>query len=141
MRARLSAGEAALFDRHDVASTIAVASERDVTLPNGGRISVEPTRALTAMDVDSGAGSGVANARLATNLEAAKEIARQLWLRDLGGMIVVDFIRMDEAGERRRVQDALAAAVASDRVPVHLLGWSRAGLFELIRERGRGGGA
>lgn len=138
---RLSPGEAALFDRHDVASLAASAAERDLPLPGGGRIAIEPARACTAIDVDTAAGSQAPQAFLRTNLAAAREIARQLWLRDIGGVVVVDFIRMAKATERQLVLDTLAGLVAGDRVPVTVAGWTRSGLFELTRERARGGGA
>jgi Rne/Rng family ribonuclease len=126
---------AALFDRHGVADALAIADGSEVALPSGGRLTIETTRALSAVDVDSGGGSMAAEAVLATNLEAADELARQLRLRELGGPVVVDFIRMQRKGDHDRVRRRLARAVASDRLPVQLLGWTPGGLFELARTR------
>lgn len=137
----LSAGEAELHDRHDVASIVASAGEVEVRLPSGGRIAIEPTRACTTIDVDSAAASANPQSRAQTNLEAAREIARQLWLRDIGGMVIVDFIRMDAPAERRRLLDTFSALVSSDRVPVQIAGWTPSGLMELVRQRARGGAA
>jgi ribonuclease G len=121
----------ALFERGDVADALASAERRDVMLPSGGRIAVEATAAFVAVDVDSGAGGDA----LAANLEAAGELARQLRLRELGGTVLVDFIRMQAKGGRDKVERRLAEAVAIDRVPVQLLGWTRGGLYELVRAR------
>ena len=125
----------ALFDRHDVADALAIAEGREVGLPSGGRLTIEATRALTAIDVDSGGGSTAAEAALAANLEAASEVARQVRLRELGGPVVVDFIRMQRKGDHDKVRRRLAEAVASDRLGVQLLGWTPGGLFELTRAR------
>jgi ribonuclease G len=124
-----------LFDRHGVADALATAEDSEVALPSGGRLTIEATRALTAVDVDSGAGSTAAEAALATNIEAAGEVARQLRLRELGGPVVVDFIRMQRKGDHEKVRRRLAEAVASDRMGVQLLGWTPGGLFELARAR------
>jgi ribonuclease G len=126
---------AALFDRHGIADALAVAEGSEVPLPSGGRLTIETTRALTSVDVDSGGGSMAAEAVLATNLEAAGELARQLRLRELGGPVVVDFIRMQRKGDHEKIRRRLAEAVASDRLPVQLLGWTAGGLFELARAR------
>jgi Rne/Rng family ribonuclease len=136
---RMSSGETDIFDRHDIASTLASAESTEVRLPSGGRIVIEPTLACTAIDVDSGSASGGAQARRKTDLEAAREVARQLWLRDIAGMVVVDFIRLENPADRKRVLDTLTAAAATDRVPVQVHGWTRMGLLELVRRRARGG--
>jgi ribonuclease G len=130
---------AALFDRGDAADALAGAEAREVPLPSGGRIVVDAAAALIAVDVDSGGGSVGADAVLATNLEAAGEVARQLRLRELGGTVVIDFIRMAGKGGREKVERRLAEAVAIDRMPVQLLGWTRGGLYELVRGRGTAG--
>ena len=129
---------AALFERGDVGDVLAASEGREVMLPSGGRISVEATTALVAIDVDSGAGSADAEAVFTTNLEAADEAARQLRLRELGGTVVIDFIRMAGKGGREKVERRLAGAVAIDRMPVQLLGWTRGGLYELVRARRQG---
>lgn len=128
---------AGLFDRSDVGEALAAAERRDVALPSGGRIAIEATAALVAVDVDSGA-SG-ADGALIANLEAAAEVARQLRLRELNGTVLVDFIRMTAKGGREKVERRLAEAVAIDRMPVQLLGWTRGGLYELVRGRGSDG--
>jgi ribonuclease G len=129
---------AALFERGDVGDALAASEGREVMLPSGGRIAVEATAALVAIDVDSGGGSATADAALATNLEAAAEAARQLRLRELGGTVIIDFIRMAGKGGREKVERRLAEAVAIDRTPVQLLGWTRGGLYELVRARHQG---
>jgi Rne/Rng family ribonuclease len=125
----------ALFDRHGIGDAIALAEGREVPLPSGGRLSIEGTSALTAIDVDSGGGAAGPEAALTTNLEAATEIALQLRLRELGGPIVVDFIRMSRKGDQERVRCRLTEAVESDRMAVQVLGWTQGGLFELSRAR------
>jgi ribonuclease G len=122
-----------LFDRGDVADALAAAAAREVALPSGGRLAIDATAALVAVDVDSGGASAVA--ALTTNLEAASEVGRQLRLRELGGTVMVDFIRMAAKGGREKVERRLAEAVAIDRLPVQLLGWTRGGLYELVRGR------
>jgi ribonuclease G len=124
---------AGLFERGDVGDALDAAAAREVALPSGGRIAIEATAALVAVDVDSGAAS--AAAALATNLEAASEVGRQLRLRELGGTVLIDFIRMAGKGDREKVERRLAEAVAIDRLPVQLLGWTRGGLFEVVRGR------
>lgn len=132
LAARIAATDdgAALFDRGDVGDALAAAEGPEVGLPSGGRIVIETTAALVAVDVDSGGGDP-----LAASLEAAAEVARQLRLRELGGTVMVDFIRMSAKGARDKVERRLAEAVAIDRMPVQLLGWTRGGLFELVRGR------
>ena len=129
----------AAFDRHGVADILATAEAKTVRLPSGGRITIEPTAALTAIDVDTGEAAALgAAAPLRVDIEAASEIGRQLWLRDLGGMIVVDFVRLNDTPQRAEVAAALHSATARDRVGVQLVGWTAAGLFEIIRPRTRG---
>lgn len=132
-RIEATAEGAALFDRGDVGDVLAAAEAREVALPSGGRIAVEATAALIAIDVDSG--STGAEAAVTTNLEAAAAVALQLRLRELGGTVVIDFIRMGVKGGREKVERRLAEAVAIDRQPVQLLGWTRGGLYELVRGR------
>ena len=128
----------AIFDRHDVEDQIAQALEPVVALPSGGSLSIGTLAALTAIDIDSARQTGAgrfADMALAVNLEAAAVIAHQVRLRNLAGLIVVDFLHVESARHRARVAEALAAAFASDPVPVHLGGWTSLGLFELTRKR------
>ena len=124
-----------IFDRYGVADVLAAVGGPEVTLASGGRLSIETTAALTAIDVDSGAGSAAAEAALTANLEGAGEIGLQLRLRELGGPVVIDFIRMSRKGDHDRVLRRLAQSVESDRLAVQVLGWTRGGLFELNRAR------
>ncbi len=124
-----------LFDRHGIADILASAQLRELSLPSGGRLFIETTAAVTAIDVDSASAVNGADAALRTNLEAATEIGRQIRLRDLGGVIVVDFLKTPAKTTRGRVETALRRAMAADPVPVQVLGWTRAGLFEIIRTR------
>lgn len=132
----------ALFDRHGIGDVLASLEIPVLRLPSGGRLAIEPTAAVTAIDVDTAEATALgAEGPLRTNLEAAAEIGRQTRLRDLGGVIVVDFVRLKDRAERSRVEAALRRAVAMDRVTVQLLGWTPAGLFEMIRPRGRAAAA
>jgi ribonuclease G len=133
--------EGKLFDRHGIADVLASTEERVLDLPSGGRISIEPTAALTAIDVDTGSATQRRDAVPQTNREAAVEIARQLRLRDIGGLIVVDFGRIMNRAERTKLEAELARVIAYDRVPVQLVGWTKAGMFEMIRPRARAAGS
>lgn len=123
-------GDPPIFDIHDIAAQLGQALAADVALPSGGSISIEPTRALTAIDVDSGGAHP-----LTANLEAAEEVARQLRLRNIGGIVIVDFITLRNANERDRVLGRLATALAADPVPSQTIGWTRLGLVEITRAR------
>lgn len=129
----------ALFDRYDVASVLAAAEDKLIPLPSGGRIIIEPTAALVAIDVDSGAAATSAGGAVAVNIEAAAALALQVRLRDLCGLIAIDFIRMPRQTERMRVLNALTAAAAPDRRAPRILGFTGAGLVEMIRSRSRQG--
>ena len=120
-----------LFDQHDLDSAIGMLSEPRVPLAGGGSLMIERTEALTAIDVNSGRESSV----LAVNLTAASEISRQLRLRHIGGIIVVDFISMNRPRDRDNVTAALAAAMADDAAQTHILPMSPLGLIEMTRER------
>lgn len=137
-RLRLDEGPPALFERHGVEAEIEAALAPEVALPSGGRLAIETTRALTAVDVDSGArderGGREAEA-LACNLEAAAALARQLRLRRIGGLVVVDFLRLAGAGDRAAVLAALDRALARDPTPTRRTGFSALGLVELARRR------
>lgn len=129
--------DGALLSRHGIGDILASAQTTVLPLPSGGRLAIETTAALTAIDVDSAAGTSGAEAMLRTNLEAAAEVGRQVRLRNLGGVIVVDFLKTPAKTTRGRIETALRRALAPDRVPVQMLGWTRAGLFEMIRTRAR----
>lgn len=133
-------GPAPLFDSYDIEGDIDEALEPRVPLPSGGAIVIEATEALTAVDVNSGrytAGVDAEETAFRTNLEAAEEIAWQLRLRDIGGIIVVDFMRMSGEGNVRSLLDAFAAALGHDRSPVRVAGMSELGLVEMTRKRVR----
>jgi ribonuclease G len=128
----------ALFQRHDVEEQIADALLRRVRLSGGGAIAIDELESLTAIDVDMAAQTGAgpqADNAFRVNIEAASEIARQLRLRDIGGIAVVDFLRMANPNHRRRVVEALRKAGARDPQQVDVLGMTPAGLVELTRKR------
>jgi ribonuclease G len=128
-----------LFGEFGVEGQVAQLYDPEVALPSGGRITIEHTEALTSIDVNSGRyvrGSGQAETALAINLEAAAEVARQLRLRNVGGIVVIDFIHMAE-GDRTKVMEALRAAVVADRAPVRIGQLSEFGLVEMTRKRTR----
>ncbi len=115
-----------------------LAGDRQIWLRDGGRILIEPTETLTAIDVNSGRSLGqrsVADLRLRTNLAAAAEIARQLRLRRLSGLIVIDFIKMKKEEDRQQVEALLRQLCRRDRAVCRLGGFTRLGLFELSRSR------
>jgi len=122
---------AGLFDLHDLDEAIAALSEPRVALADGGSIVIEPTEALTAVDVNAGPESNL----LSVNLAAAKEVARQLRLRHIGGIVVIDFISMSRERDRDQLVDALKTAVADDPSQTYILPMSPLGLVEMTRER------
>jgi ribonuclease E len=127
-----------LFSRFQIEHQIETAFGRQVTLPSGGAIVVDHTEALVAVDVNSGRatrGADIEETALRTNLEAADEIARQLRLRDLGGLIVIDFIDMESPRAQREVENRLRDALHYDRARVQTGKISRFGLLELSRQR------
>ena len=127
-----------LFSRYQVESQIESAHQRHLRLPSGGSIVIDPTEALTSIDINSAkatGGGGIEETAFQTNLEAADEIARQLRLRDLGGLIVIDFIDMNSSKNQREVEKRLADACAHDRARVQLGRLSRFGLLEMSRQR------
>jgi len=131
-----------LFEAHGVEDAIAEALERRVALPSGGAITIDQTEALCAIDVDSARASGGNNpvqAAFSTNLEAAAEIARQVRLRNIGGLIVVDFIHAEDDEQWNRVFSVLADGFADDRNPCRILGRTAGGLVEMTRRRRREG--
>jgi len=144
MVARLELHEAteplALFETFGIEHEIEQALAARVRLASGGEVVVEGTEALTAIDVNTGSLVGTArqdDAVLRTNLEAAAESARQLRLRSIGGLVVIDFVQMDQEEHWRRVLGALGGALARDRSPARILGRTVGGLVEVTRRRGR----
>ncbi len=131
-------GDVPLFSRFQIESQIETAFRRDVRLPSGGALVFDKTEALLSIDINSARatkGADIEATALQTNLEAADEIARQLRLRDLGGLIVIDFIDMNDRGNQRAVEERLRAAMSEDRARVQLGRISRFGLLELSRQR------
>ncbi len=127
-----------LFNRYQIESQIESAFSREVTLSSGGAIVIDHTEALTAIDVNSARatkGRDIEDTALNTNLEAAMEIARQLRIRDLGGLIVIDFIDMVKNKNQREVEARLRQAVQEDRARVQIGRISRFGLLEMSRQR------
>ncbi len=127
-----------LFTRFQIESQIETAFQREVTLPSGGVIVIDMTEALTAIDINSSRatkGGDIEETAFNTNMEAAAEIARQLRLRDLGGLIVIDFIDMHSNKHQREVENALREAVKPDRARVQIGRISRFGLLEMSRQR------
>ena len=127
-----------LFSRFQIEHQIETAFARQVNLPSGGAIVIDHTEALVAVDVNSGRatkGADIEETALRTNLEAADELARQLRLRDLGGLIVIDFIDMESSKNQREVENRLRDALRFDRARVQMGKISRFGLMELSRQR------
>jgi ribonuclease E len=127
-----------LFTRYQIESQIETAFSREVRLPSGGAIVIEPTEALITIDINSARathGGDIEETALLTNLEAAEEIATQLRLRDLGGLVVVDFIDMMAAKNQRAVENKLRDCVKMDRARVQIGRISRFGLLEMSRQR------
>jgi ribonuclease E len=127
-----------LFNRFQIESQIENAYERTVRLPSGGALVIDQTEALTAIDVNSARatkGSDIEETAFHTNLEAAEEVARQLRLRDLGGLVVIDFIDMSSNKHQRDVENKLQNALKYDRARVQIGRISRFGLMEMSRQR------
>ena len=127
-----------LFNRYQIEGQIESAFQREVSLPSGGAIVIDHTEALLSIDINSARatkGSDIEQTALHTNLEAADEIARQLRLRDLGGLIVVDFIDMLANKNQREVENRLREAVKVDRARIQIGRISRFGLLEMSRQR------
>ncbi|MEZ5662382.1 MAG: Rne/Rng family ribonuclease [Burkholderiaceae bacterium] len=130
--------DAPLFSRFQIEHQIETAYSRIVSLPSGGAIVIDQTEALVAVDVNSARaikGGDIEETALRTNLEAADEVARQARLRDLGGLIVIDFIDMDESRNRREVENRLRDALRQDRARVQFGSISKFGLLEMSRQR------
>ncbi|WP_413284095.1 ribonuclease E [Vibrio sp. MA40-2] len=131
-------GDVPLFSHYQIESQIESAFQREVRLPSGGSIVIDPTEALTSIDINSARatkGGDIEETALNTNLEAADEIARQLRLRDLGGLVVIDFIDMTPVRHQREVENRVREAVRMDRARVQIGRISRFGLLEMSRQR------
>lgn len=135
---KMYSGEIPLFSHYQIESQIESAFQREVRLPSGGSIVIDTTEALTAIDINSARatrGGDIEETAFNTNLEAADEIARQLRLRDLGGLIVIDFIDMTPVRHQREVENRLRDAVRQDRARIQIGRISRFGLLEMSRQR------
>ncbi|XQS17913.1 ribonuclease E [Citrobacter telavivensis] len=135
---KLYTGEIPLFSHYQIESQIESAFQREVRLPSGGSIVIDSTEALTAIDINSARatrGGDIEETAFNTNLEAAEEIARQLRLRDIGGLIVIDFIDMTPVRHQRAVENRLREAVRQDRARIQISHISRFGLLEMSRQR------
>ncbi|MGP1718394.1 MAG: Rne/Rng family ribonuclease [Methylophilus sp.] len=137
-RVKLYQDEIPLFSRFQIEHQIESAFSREVRLPSGGAIVIDHTEALVSIDVNSGRsikGADIEQTAFNTNLEAAEEVARQMRLRDLGGLVVIDFIDMENQRNQREVENALRDALHHDRARVQMGKISRFGLLELSRQR------
>ena len=137
-RLKLYSDDVPLFSRYQIESQIELAHERTVRLPSGGSIVIDMGEALTAVDINSAKATGggsIEDTALNTNLEAADEIARQLRLRDLGGLVVIDFIDMNSSKNQKEVERRLEKACEIDRARIQLGRISRFGLMEMSRQR------
>ncbi|MGO2355331.1 MAG: ribonuclease E [Marinomonas foliarum] len=127
-----------LFNRFQIETQIETAFQREVRLPSGGSIVIDPTEALVSIDINSARatkGGDIEETALQTNLEAADEIARQLRLRDIGGLVVIDFIDMTPVRNQKEVENRMKNALEADRARVQLGRISRFGLLEMSRQR------
>lgn len=137
-RVKLYSDSVPLFNRYQIEGQIESAFQRDVRLPSGGSIVIDPTEALVSIDINSARatrGSDIEETALQTNLEAADEIARQLRLRDMGGLVVIDFIDMSAGKNQRIVENRIRQALQMDRARVQIGRISRFGLLEMSRQR------
>ena len=137
-KVKLHKDDVPLFSRFQIEHQIETAYRRDVTLPSGGAIIIDHTEALVSVDVNSARatrGADIEQTAFNTNCEAADEIARQLRLRDLGGLVVIDFIDMENQRNQREVENRLKDALKHDRARVQMGKISRFGLLELSRQR------
>lgn len=137
-RIKLYEDEVPLFNRYHIESQIETAFQREVKLPSGGSIVIDPTEALISIDINSARatkGSDIEETALNTNLEAADEVARQLRLRDMGGLVVIDFIDMSSNRNQREVENRIKDALKLDRARIQVGRISRFGLLEMSRQR------
>lgn len=137
-KVHLYTGNIPLFSKFQIESQIDTAYQREVRLPSGGAIVIDPTEALTSIDVNSAKatrGGDIEETALQTNIEAAEEIARQLRLRDVGGLVVIDFIDMTPLKNQREIENRMRDAVRQDRARIQFSRISRFGLLEMSRQR------
>ncbi len=137
-RVKLYSDDVPLFNRYQIEGQIETAYQREVKLPSGGSIVIDVTEALISIDINSSRatkGANIEDTALQTNLEAADEIARQLRLRDMGGLVVIDFIDMQATRNQREVENRIKAALEMDRARVQVGKISRFGLLEMSRQR------
>ena len=137
-RIKLYSDPLPLFNRYQIESQIESAFEREVKLPSGGSVVIDPTEALISIDINSARatrGADIEETAVNTNLEAADEIARQLRLRDMGGLVVIDFIDMSSNRNQREVENRMRDALEADRARVQVGRISRFGLLEMSRQR------
>lgn len=137
-KVHLYQGDIPLFSKFQIESQIDTAYKREVRLPSGGAIVIDPTEALTSIDVNSAKatkGGDIEETALQTNIEAAEEIARQLRLRDVGGLVVIDFIDMSPLKNQREIENRMREAVRQDRARIQFSRLSRFGLLEMSRQR------
>jgi len=137
-RIKLYTDSTPLFNRFQIETQIETAFQREVRLPSGGSIVIDPTEALVSIDINSARatkGGDIEETALQTNLEAADEIARQLRLRDIGGLVVIDFIDMTPVRNQKEVENRMKTALEADRARVQLGRISRFGLLEMSRQR------
>nr|UOP04781.1 Rne/Rng family ribonuclease [Conchiformibius kuhniae] len=137
-RLKLYTDHTPLFSRLQIEQQIETAFSRSVSLPSGGAIVIDHTEALVSIDVNSARatrGADIEETAFKTNMEAAEEVARQMRLRDLGGLVVIDFIDMEDARNQREVENTLRDALKKDRARVQMGKLSRFGLLELSRQR------
>ena len=137
-RIKLYTDNIPLFSRYQIESQIESAFQRSVRLPSGGSIVIDPTEALVSIDINSARatkGADIEETALNTNLEAAEEVARQLRLRDVGGLIVIDFIDMASVKNQRAVENRMREVLEADRARVQVGRISRFGLMEMSRQR------
>lgn len=137
-KVKLYNNDVPLFTHYQIETQIESAFQREVRLPSGGSIVIDPTEAMTSIDINSARatkGSDIEETAFNTNLEAAEEIARQLRLRDLGGLVVIDFIDMTPVRHQREVENRMRDAVRQDRARIQLGRISRFGLLEMSRQR------
>ena len=130
--------EIPLFNRYQIESQIELAFQREISLNSGGSIVIDPTEAMTTIDVNSARstkGKDIEETAFKTNLEAANEIARQLRLRDVGGLVVIDFIDMTNEDNQNKVESAFRKAIYTDRARIQVSNISRFGLLEISRQR------
>src|SRR5262249_51016344 len=139
-RIELYGGPRPIFDLHGIEEEVAKALDRKVTLKSGGHLVIDQTESMTTIDVNTGAYVGhrhLEETIFRTNLEAAVAIARQLRLRNLGGIIIIDFIDMRDEAHRQQILAALERALSGDRAQTHIVSLSPLGLVEMTRKRTR----